>query len=146
MANIPAGNPAPSTALPRREGTSPTGRDQHRSAHPGIVRGLVLLLLIASVLIAPLLFAQGNPRVATADPATGKVDDTITLTGENLGKANVTDVFLSDDKNDFKAAVVDQANEKITMKVPKVKAGNYNVSLQVGGNIYIQPVHFKVQE
>jgi len=32
------------------------------------------------------------------------------------------------------------------MKVPKVKAGSYNVSIQVGNNIYIQPVKFEVQE
>jgi hypothetical protein len=55
-------------------------------------------------------------------------------------------VYLSDDKSDYKAALVEQAGDKIVVKVPRVKAGNYNVSIQVGNNIYIQPVRFEVQE
>ena len=93
-----------------------------------------------------MLFAQGAPRISSADPTSGKVADTVTLMGENLGKAVVTGVFLSDDKNDYKAEVVDQGDSKIVLKVPKVKAGQYNFSVQVSTNIYIEPVHFKVEE
>jgi hypothetical protein len=32
------------------------------------------------------------------------------------------------------------------VKVPKVKSGNYNVSLQVGDKLFIKPVRFKVEE
>jgi hypothetical protein len=46
---------------------------------------------------------------------------------------------------DYKATLVEQAEGKIVMKVPQVKAGGYKVSLQVGNNIYIQPVRFTVQ-
>ena len=67
------------------------------------------------------------------------------MTGENLGKSNVSAVFLSDDKTDYKATVVEQSDGKIVMKVPQVKAGDYKVSLQAGNNIYIQPVRFTVQ-
>jgi hypothetical protein len=32
------------------------------------------------------------------------------------------------------------------MKVPHVKPGDYNISIQEGNAIYIQPVRFTVQE
>ena len=54
-------------------------------------------------------------------------------------------MFLSDDTTDYKATVVEQADAKIVMKVPQVKAGDYKVSVQAGNNIYIQPVRFTVQ-
>jgi hypothetical protein len=118
---------------------------RRRSRNPA-TRILAILALVAVVLLTPLLFAQGAPRISSADPTSGKVADTVTLMGENLGKAVVTGVFLSDDKNDYKAEIVDQGDSKIVLKVPKVKAGQYNFSVQVSTNIYIEPVHFKVEE
>jgi hypothetical protein len=97
-------------------------------------------------LLSPFLFAQNNPQVTGVDPASGKVNDDVTIAGENLGKATVVAVFLSDDKMDYKATIVDQSADKIVMKVPQVKAGIYNVSVQVGTNILIKPVKFTVQE
>ncbi len=86
------------------------------------------------------------PHIATVDPASGKVNDTVTLTGTNLGKASVAGIFLSDDKSDYKATLVDQAAEKIVFKVPQVKPGGYNLSVQSGAQILILPVHFTVEE
>src|ERR1700676_2000250 len=103
------------------------------------------LVLVGVVVLASLASAQGNPRVTGVEPASGKVNDNVTVTGENLGKSNVSSVFLSDDKTDYRATVVEQSDEKIVMKVPQVKAGDYKVSLQAGNNIYIQPVRFTVQ-
>ena len=105
-----------------------------------------LVLLAAAVLVAQLVFAQGVPRVTGIEPSSGKVNDNVTVKGENLGKGSVSDAFLSDDKTDYKATIVDQAAEKVVIKIPQVKSGDYNISIQVGKNIYIQPVRFKVQE
>ena len=69
----------------------------------------------------------------------------MTVSGNNLGKASVSSVYLSNDKDDFKATIVDQGDDKITMKVPQVKPGDYNVSLQVGDKLFIKPVKFKVE-
>ena len=80
------------------------------------------------------------------DPTSGKVDDTVTVAGENLGKGAVSAVFLSDDKTDYKATLVEQDEEKIVIKVPHVKPGSYNISIQTGNTILIQPVRFTVQE
>jgi hypothetical protein len=103
-------------------------------------------LLVAVVLLAPLGFAQGAPKVTAVDPSAGKVNDTVTVTGENLDKSTVSAVFLSDDKSDYKATIEEQSADKIVAKVPHVKPGSYNVSIQVGNSIYIQPVRFDVQE
>ena len=70
----------------------------------------------------------------------------MTLMGENLGKDGISAVFLSDDTTDHKAVVVEQSGEKIVMKVPQLKAGNYNVGIQVGEQIFILPLRFSVQQ
>jgi IPT/TIG domain len=104
-----------------------------------------LFVLVGAVLLASLAFGQATPRVTAVEPSSGKVNDSVTVTGANLGKSTVSAAFLSDDKTDYKATLVEQAEGKIVMKVPQVKAGDYKVSLQVGNNIYIQPVRFTVQ-
>jgi hypothetical protein len=104
------------------------------------------VLLAGLVIFSSLAVAQNAPQITGVDPASGKVNDTVTVSGTDLGKASVSSVFLSDDKNDFKAAIVDQSDVKITVKVPQVKAGSYNVSLQVGDKLFIKPVKFTVEQ
>jgi hypothetical protein len=103
------------------------------------------LFLAGVILFSSLAVAQNAPQVTGVDPASGKVNDTLTVSGNNLGKASVSSVYLSDDKNDYKAAILDQSDDKITVKVPQVKAGDYNVSIQVGDKLFIKPVKFKVE-
>jgi hypothetical protein len=104
------------------------------------------LFLAGVILFSSAAVAQNAPQVTGVDPASGKVSDTITVSGNNLGKTSVSSVYLSDDKNDYKAAIVDQGDDKITVKVPQVKPGDYNVSIQVGDKLFIKPVKFKVEE
>lgn len=112
------------------------------------ISALVLTMLLAAFFVLALLpaTAQTNSRITAVDPTSGKVNDTITVTGDSLGKAAVSGVFLSDDQNDHKAMIVDQETGKIVFKVPQVKAGDYNVSIQVGNSLLIQPVRFTVQD
>ena len=79
------------------------------------------------------------------DPTTGKVNDSVTVSGANLAKDSVSAVFLSDDKSDYKAVIIQQSADKIVMKVPQVKPGSYNISIQVGNGILIEPVRMTVQ-
>ena len=104
------------------------------------------VILAGLVLFSSLAVAQNAPQVTGVDPASGKVNDTVTVSGTNLGKDSVSSVYLSDDKNDYKAAIVDQSDDKITMKVPQVKPGGYNVSVQVGDKLFIKPVKFTVEQ
>ena len=112
-----------------------------------LVRAGGALLAVAVLVILPArpLVAQGSPSVTAVDPASGKPNDVITVSGQSLEKSHVSAVFLSDDKDDQKAVVVTQAEDKITIKVPEVKPGDYNVSIQSGNAIFIQPVRFTVQ-
>jgi hypothetical protein len=103
------------------------------------------VFLAGIILFSSLAVAQNAPQVTGVDPASGKVSDTVTVSGSNLGKASVSSVFLSDDKNDYKATIVNQGDDKITMKVPQVKPGDYNVSVQVGDKLFIKPIKFKVE-
>jgi hypothetical protein len=140
MATFSAGGPRSSRALDSYTRIHPANRWRGKSF------GKRWLILAGLVLIASLAVAQNVPQVTGVDPDTGKVNDTVTVSGSDLGKASVSSVFLSDDKNDYKAAIVDQADDKITMKVPQVKPGDYNVSIQVGDKLFIKPVKFKVEQ
>jgi IPT/TIG domain len=104
-----------------------------------------VVVVITFALPLPLLYAQSSPQITTVAPTAGKVNASITITGKNLGRDQVVAVFLSDAKLDHKATVVDQEDTKIVIKVPEVKPGQYNISLQEGKAIYIQPVLFNVQ-
>ena len=103
------------------------------------------MFLAGVILFSSLAIAQNAPQVTGIEPASGKVNDTVTVSGNNLGKDSVSSVYLSDDKNDYKTTIVDQSNDKITVKVPQVKPGDYNISIQVGNNLFIKPVKFKVE-
>jgi IPT/TIG domain len=111
-------------------------------------KGTLACLGIPLVMVLSALagFGQGAPKVTSVEPTKGEINDAVTVIGENLGKGSVAGVFLSDDKNDYKSAVVNQSAEKILIKVPQVKPGDYNVSIQVGTRLYIEPVRFTVQK
>lgn len=140
MANAPANHPGPGNKPSLLNARMENARNRR------LYRLASLALLATAVLLAPLLLAQGNAQITGVDPTSGKVNDSITVTGENLGKGSVTAVFLSDDKDDFKATIVEQSDGKIVMKVPQVKSGSYNISVQVGDKILIKPVKFSVAE
>jgi len=103
------------------------------------------LILLAVLLMASLAAAQSSPRITTVEPASGKAGDQLTVEGQDLSKEVVIAVFLSDESKDYPADVVEQTAEKIVMKVPSVTPGDYNISIQVDKNIFIQPVRFTVE-
>ena len=129
-------------ALSRRSARAVEGKSSRRKH----VRFALLAAAVMLMLSAPLLFAQNSPSVTSVDPSSGKVNDTVTITGQNLAKPRVSAVFLSDKKTDYKATVVEQSDEKIVIKVPQVAPGDYNVSIQTGNTIFIQPVRFTVEQ
>jgi len=141
MANSPAYDPS-SSRFTRLSGVE-TG-----TVRPARTRTFLKISFIATLLLlclAARVGGQSAPKITAVAPATGKVNDSVTLTGENLGKESVSAVFLSDDKDDYKATMMEQANGKIVLKVPEVKSGGYNISIQEGDKILILPVRFTVQ-
>jgi hypothetical protein len=82
------------------------------------------LSFISSLLLAAGISAlaqEGLPRMLSVDPLSGKAGDLIAVTGENLDKAKVEKVFLTDGKNDFVVEVTEQTGTTIKFKIP-VKA------------------------
>ena len=75
-----------------RKGERGTGR--RKNFEPGLLFG-------AAFFFVSLGFAQNAPKVTGVDPATGKVNDSITVSGANLAKDSVVAVFLSDEKSDL---------------------------------------------
>ena len=140
MANVSASGCSPIDVV-----SLPDAREEKQTQRNGNARRR-LVLLAAAVFLSPLIFAQSTPQVTGVEPPSGKVNDTVTVSGQNLGKDAVSAVYLSDDKNDYRATVVEQTAEKIVMKIPQVKPANYNVSIQVGDKLFIKPVRFKVEE
>ena len=117
-----------------------------KRAHSKFAIFATAVLFAALICVVPRGFAQSTtPHITAVDPASGKVGDTVTLTGANLGKGTVVAVYLSDDKTDYKGTLVEQAAEKLVFKVPQVKAGGYNLSVQIGTQILILPTHFTVE-
>ena len=76
-------------------------------------------LLLAAGISA--LAQEGLPRMLSVDPLSGKAGDVIAVAGENLDKAKVEKVFLTDGKNDFVVEVTEQTGTTIKFKIP-VKA------------------------
>ena len=98
------------------------------------------------IVVLPLAWAQApSPKVTGVAPLEAKVGDEITLTGENLGKGVVKAVYVSDDKEDFRATIVSQSADQIVIKVPAVKPGTYNPSIEVEKTLYIQAIPLKIE-
>jgi hypothetical protein len=72
-------------------------------------RSLMARLVVGSLFAAAVLLAQADvPQVRSVEPATAKVGDVLTATGENLDRANVAEAYLTDGTNDFKVAITEQ--------------------------------------
>src|SRR5260370_10545383 len=103
------------------------------TAWPARRRMILKISFIAIVLLfclAPRAGGQNAPKITAVAPAAGKVNDSVTLTGGNLGKDSVSAVFLSDDKDDYKPTLLEQGNGKIIVTVPEVKSGRDNSCTQ----------------
>jgi len=95
-------------------------------------------------------FAQTLPRLTTVDPGNGKAGDEITVTGENLQKANVAKMYLTDEKTDFPLDITSQTATTIKCKIPaKMVSGRFALELLTTGaqpKLIEQPVKFTVEE
>jgi hypothetical protein len=107
-------------------------------------------------LIALLMFSaclafsqQAMPRMTTVEPGNGKAGDVLTVAGENLDKAGVEKLYLTDGKNDLEVQVTEQAATSIKFKIPATaKAGRFSLMILTSGKEpkYIeQPVKVTVE-
>lgn len=94
-----------------------------------ISRSFIALLLVSLVLVPALIARdpQPTPLMRVVEPASAKAGEEIAVTGDNLGKEVVLEVYLTDRTNPkIKVAVTEQNDTTIKFKVPStVKAGKY---------------------
>ncbi len=108
---------------------------------------------VAPVIMAAALAAlaqQPMPRMTAVDPMNGKAGDEITVSGENLEKAHVAKVYLTDQKNDIPVDVTEQTATSLKFKIPsKAAAGRFALMLLTTGKepkLIEQPVKLTVDE
>jgi hypothetical protein len=95
-------------------------------------------------------FAQAVPRMTTVDPGTGKAGDELVVAGENLEKAQVAKLYLTDEKNDYQVDMTEQTGTSIKFKIPaKAPAGRFALMLLTTGKdakLIEQPVKITVEQ
>ena len=114
---------------------------------------LIAARVIALLSCLGMLSAQTSfPRMTTVDPMTAKVGGVVTAAGENLDKSNVAELFLTDNKSDFKVQITEQSATAIKFTVPaSVKAGRFGLVIRTPGTQanpvkdYVQPVKVTVE-
>lgn len=113
-----------------------------------MILSFVLPLFVAAGLAA--VAQQTTPRMISVDPGNGKAGDEITVAGENLEKAQVAKVYLTDGKNDVLVVVTEQTPTSIKFKIPgKATAGRFALMLLTTGKepkLIEQPVKLTVEE
>jgi hypothetical protein len=113
-------------------------------------RSLNLLLALALVFPALVLAASGVPMMRTLDKDEVVRGDTVVVSGENLGKANIAELYLTDGKNDVKVSITEQSSTAIKFVVGKnVTLGRYSLMILTAGEqpMFIeQPVKINVVE
>jgi hypothetical protein len=108
----------------------------------------VASLVIALALSPAFLWSSGFPKVVSVEPESGKAGDIVTAKGENLDKASIAEVYLTDGSHDTKVQVTDQTETQIKIKVPgNMKAGRYHILVLTADkkSLIEQPVTFTVE-
>lgn len=107
----------------------------------------LLWVVVATALV---VYAQQTmPRMATVEPDNGKTGDVITVAGENLQKAAVSKVYLTDGKVDTEVQIMEQSDKAIKFKIPKVGAGRLALMVLTAGKdakLMEQPVKVQIDE
>jgi len=105
----------------------------------------VVGLLLAAAAALPGF--QGMPRCSTVDPDTAKTGDTVNVTCQNADKSAVSDVFLTDGKNDTKVVVMERNGDQIKFQVPTIKPGRYHLAFLTANKASMieQPVVLTVE-
>jgi hypothetical protein len=106
-------------------------------------------LLCLAALACMIGFTQEvMPRMTTVEPYSGKIGDVVAVSGENLDKATVAQVFLVDDKNDLACEITEQSATTIKVKIPAKAAGRMAFMIRTAGKEpkdIVQPVKVSIE-
>ena len=105
-------------------------------------------MILALLAVCILGFAQAPmPRMVSVEPMNGKVGDVLVVTGENLQKAVVAKVYLTDGKNDLQVEVLEQTETTIKFKIPAKATGRLALMVLTTGkdaSLIEQPVKVQI--
>jgi hypothetical protein len=88
------------------------------------------ILALAAILVPIALAADAAPKFIEVAPPAGKAGAEFTITGENLTKTHVAEVYFTDGKNDLKCDIVDQQATTIKVRAPaKVAPGRFSLMI-----------------
>ncbi len=108
-----------------------------------------LSLIVPLLLVSFAAWAQeAMPRMNSVDPTSGKKGDVIAVSGENLDKANVTKVYLTDGKNDLECVVSEQTATSLKITIPDKATGRLALMILTRGKepkLIEQPVKVTVE-
>ena len=108
-------------------------------------------VLLAVFMVSICLHAQSTlPQMKTVEPSNGKVGDLLTAVGENLDKANVAKLYLTDGTHDIEVPIEGQDATSIKFKIPaKAKPGRLALMVLTRGRdpkLIEQPVKVTIEE
>ena len=113
------------------------------------------LSLLIALFVAASFAAYGQsttPRMTSVDPQAGKIGDVITVTGENLTKAFIAKVYLTDGgdgKGDLEVQVTEQTDTALKFKIPAKATGRMALMILTTAKpqqLIEQPVKVSVEE
>jgi IPT/TIG domain len=68
------------------------------------------------------------PMMRNVEPDSGKTGEVLEIQGENLGKENISAVYLTDGTTDLKVAVIEQTETSIRFRIPTLaKPGRFAI-------------------
>jgi IPT/TIG domain len=89
------------------------------------------------------------PILHAVNPESAKPGDVVTVSGENLDKSRVTELYLTNGGVDLKVVITDQSATAIKFKVPeKATAGRYTLTVLLAGEnptLLDEPLHLHVE-
>ena len=110
-----------------------------------------VLAVVGGLMALPsLVAADGIPMMRAVDKDEALRGDVVTVTGANLGKAYVSEVYLTNGRDDIKVEIVGQATEAVKIRIANDMAyGRYSLMIltNVEPPMFIeQPVRLSVME
>ena len=111
---------------------------------------LLLVLLPLQLVAVDPSQPMPTPLMRVVDPGTAKIGDVVTVTGDNLNKELVAEVYLTAGESSYKVELISQSAKEIKFRVPAdVKAGPYRISVlltSVEPTMIEEPVRIVIEE
>ncbi len=107
---------------------------------------LAAAILAGALWLAAPLRSQ-EARVVSVDPATAKVGDVVTITGDGIDKGTVDTLYLTDGKTDIQVDMTEQSAKTIKFKVPEqAKSHRWAIMVHTTKNQLIEePVRVQIE-